>query len=276
MEIRSLNTIKLEELYQTFREAFAHYDPPIHFHQELDLLRWKIAGVDLEFSYGAFVQDKLVAFILHASYGQLLYNFATGVIPTYRGQHLIEKIYSTIREEHRLSLKVSLEVNQGNERALHLYKKLGFKMERSLVTLTGHLELPSPQMEASYQVQNLTFSEEMEQITLYQPGIESSREGLLKHPEFHECHFLIKEGQLVAYAIYTPLLNLIRRMGARDPIYQNLDLLLSEMKMNGEDLRIMNIDSASKELISYLRNRGQEVFISQYEMTSQFFLQVPR
>lgn len=276
MKIRSLNTIKLEVLYQTFQEAFSHYDPPINFHQELDLLRWKIAGVDLEISYGAFDQDKLVAFVLHASYGQLLYNFATGVIPTYRGQHLIEKIYSTIREEHRLSLKVSLEVNQNNERALHLYKKLGFKMERSLVTLKGRLKLPPLKMEASYQVQNLIFTEDMDQITLYQPGVESSHKALLKQPEFHECHFLIKGGQLLAYAIYTPLLNLIRGVGARDPIYQNLDLLFMEMKMNGEDLRIMNIDSASKELISYLRNRGQEVFISQFEMTSQFFLQVPR
>ncbi|MCM2351306.1 MAG: hypothetical protein NDI69_14890 [Bacteriovoracaceae bacterium] len=276
MEIRSLNTIKLEVLYQTFQEAFEHYDPPIHFHQESDLLRWKIAGVDLEISYGAFDQDKLVAFVLHASYGQLLYNFATGVIPSYRGQHLIEKIYSGIREEHRLPLKVSLEVNQNNERALHLYKTLGFQMERSLMALKGRLKLPPLKKEVSYQVQNLIFTEDMRQISLYRSGVECSCEALLKHPEFHECHFLIKEGELVAYAIYTPLLNLIRGIGAQAPIFDHLDLLLLEMKMNGEDLRIMNIDSSSKELISYLKHRGQEIFISQYEMTSQFFLQVPR
>src|SRR3989344_1455706 len=266
MVIRALTGTSWETIYVSFAEAFENYVIPMTFNKETTLNRWEISSLDLDLSYGAFDQGKLVAFVLHIAGEEELYNLLIGVIPSHRGQHLIEKIYEKIEKElpHKRS---SLEVIRENRKALKLYEKLGFKIKRELLSFKGVLQIPKTEFPGDYVIGPLSYSHEMSRIKLNSPAFENSQACLSQHPEFHECHCLIKDERMLAYIIFTPQLNSIREIGALPPVEKYLDPLLTKMKLNGEDLRMMNIDAESRELQFYLQQRGLELFVTQLEMT---------
>lgn len=266
MEIRTLSGTTWETIYSAFNEAFENYVIPMSFNKETTLKRWDISSVDLDLSYGTFDQGKLVAFVLHISCPEVIYHLLIGVIPSHRGQHLIEKIYEKIEKElpHK---RFTLEVIRENKKALGLYEKLGLKPKRELLSLKGILHIPETEFPGDYVIRPLNYSAEMDRLQLSSPAFENAEVCLSQRPEFHECHCLIKDEQLLAYIIFTPLLNSIREMGALTPVDKYLDPLITKMKLNGEDLRIMNIDAESKELLNYLEKRGLELFVTQLEMT---------
>lgn len=266
MEIRTLTKTSLETIYLSFTEAFENYVIPMTFNKDITLKRWEISSIDFDLSYGAFDQGKLVAFVLHIPGEAELYNLLIGVIPSHRGKHLIEKIYEQIEKELPYK-KSTLEVIRENRKAIKLYEKLGFKIKRELLSFKGALQIPEEEFPGDYVIGPLNYSFEMDRLKLSSPAFENSQVCLSRNPEFHECHYLIKDGQIQAYIIFTPLLNSIREMGALTPVEKHLDPLLIKMKLNAEELRIMNIDARSKELLDYLQKRGLELFVTQQEMT---------
>ncbi len=266
MEIRTLTETSWDTIYFSFMEAFENYVIPMNFNKDSTLKRWEISSIDLALSYGAFDQEKLVAFVLHIPSEEELYNLLIGVIPSHRGQHLIEKIYEKFEKElsHK---KSSLEVIRENVKAVKLYEKLGFKIKRELLSFKGVLQIPETESPGDYVIGPLNYSREMSRLELSPPAFENSQACLSQHPEFHETHCLIKDGHMLAYIIFTPQLNSIREIGALTPVEKYLDSLLTKMKLNGEDLRIMNIGAESEELHEYLQKRGLELFVTQMEMT---------
>lgn len=266
MEIRTLTDTSWDTIYFSYGEAFENYVIPMNFNKDSTLKRWEISSIDLDLSYGVFDQEKLVAFVLHIPSEEELYNLLVGVIPSHRGQHLIEKIYEKLEKElpHK---KSSLEVIRENAKAVRLYEKLGFKIKRELLSFKGVLQIPETESPGDYVIDPLNYSQEMSRLKLSSPAFENSKACLIQHPEFHESHFLIKDERMLAYIIFTPQLNAIREIGSLIPIEKYLDPLLTKMRLNGEDLRIMNIDAESEELHGYLQKRGLEQFVTQLEMT---------
>ena len=266
IEIKNLLQTSRAKIYEAFTQAFQNYVVPIEFQEETTYERWKEAGVDFALSFGAFDKDKLVAFILQVPVKNNLHNFGTGVIPSHRGQHLIEKIYEHIISECLTCDSFSLEVIKENTKALNLYKKLGFEIKRELICLKGILSLPQEEhYEKVYEIHSLSEREAIEDLMLSFPATENSLPVLRKHPERHELHLLKKDDQILAYAYYTPTTLLLSDLGALGPYDKNLDQLLHLMKLQNEKLRVMNMDSTSP-LITYFEKRGLSRFVTQYEM----------
>lgn len=265
MEIRTLEHTPLKEIYECFTDAFANYVIPLQFDEEMTMERWKLADVDYRLSYGAFDGEHLVGFIIHIKTGDQLFNFGTGVIPSHRGQRLVQKMYQKIEADH--GEKFSLEVIKENTRALQIYELIGFKKDRDLISVQGILNINTPvDKKYHYEVKSLNYSDEMARIRLYNPSIENSSDILLRYPDHYELHELRLEKKLVAYAVYYPKTGSIKEIGASSPVEDNLDQLFLEMKLNGEKLRVMNIDGKAKELISYFCDRDVNIFVSQHEM----------
>lgn len=267
MEIKSLQHSSVDTIFEAFCEAFKNYVIPLDFNRDLHLKRWKTAGVDFSLSYGVFDQNKLVAFVLHVPMNDVIFNFGTGVVPSHRGQHLIEKIYNKAIPELKRFKTVSLEVIKGNDRAIALYERMGFETVRELLSFQGELNICcGPSNEFHYAVKPLTYSQEMNNIRLFEPASEASSEVLMKAKENHETHELRYQNTLVAYAVYTPYNGAIREMGALDPVDRHLDQLLLHMKLGDQRIRVMNIDDRSKPMIHFWMNKGLDNFVSQFEM----------
>lgn len=267
MKITPLTQTNPLLIYQAFTRAFENYVIPLEFNQERTFERWLEAGVDFNLSYGAFDEEELVAFILQVPVDKTLYNFGTGVVPSHRGQHLIEKIYHVIGEELPATERYILEVIKENTPALSLYKKMGFKIVRELISLRGDFTFITNQENGlSYDVTPIKNTTEMKQIRLASPGTEFSYPVLEKHPERHELHTLKNGSELLAYAIYTPGVMSLKELGANQRKESYLDQLFLHMKVNREKIRIMNIDSAAQDLVDYFQKRGLEIFVKQFEM----------
>lgn len=267
MEIKSLETTPRDTIFEAFCEAFANYVIPMDVTREVHLKRWETAGVDFSLSFGVFDQDKLVAFILHVPFHDEIFNFGTGVIPSHRGQGLIQKIYDFAFDKIRHFSKIKLEVIIGNDRAISLYEKLGFQKVRELLSFQGELNICcGPTNEFHYQVKPLEYTDEMIKMRLFEPTSEASPEVLLRVSKIHETHELRYGNTLVAYATYTPYNVAIRELGAIDPIDRHLDQLLLHMKLNEQKVRLMNIEDKAKGLIEFLTEKGLNNFVSQYEM----------
>jgi ribosomal protein S18 acetylase RimI-like enzyme len=89
--------------------------------------RFKQARVNYHYSFGVFDASRLVAFIIQGMDihdGQLTaFNTGTGVLPAYRGQKLVDRLYDHAipRLKERGIQKCQLEVIQENERAIRVY-----------------------------------------------------------------------------------------------------------------------------------------------------------
>lgn len=265
MEIRTLEHSPLKDIYECFTDAFANYVIPLQFDEEMTMERWKLADVDYRLSYGAFEGDHLVAFIIHLKTSEELFNFGTGVIPTHRGQRLVEKMYQQIEADHAGTY--SLEVIKENTKALKIYQHLGFKIKRDLISVQGVLNINTAlDKHFHYDIRPLVYAEEMAKIRLYLPSVENSSDILTRYSDQYELHELRLDKKLMAYAVYYPKTGSIKEVGALSPIEENLDQLFLQMKLNGEKLRVMNIDGKAIGLISYFCDRDVNIFVSQYEM----------
>ena len=100
-----LQNIKLPELCRVFNLAFSDYIVP--FQLTVPLLEQKLQGENVRLSHciGAFDGPTLAGFILHGAdtwpKPALLYNGGTGVIPAYRGQHLVQRMYAHYRQQYK-------------------------------------------------------------------------------------------------------------------------------------------------------------------------------
>lgn len=260
MEIKNLKFTNLENIFIAFRESFLNYFVPFTSSFEDTKKRWEHAGVNLNFSFGVFDEGKLVAFILNSEIDSTLYNFAMGVIPSHRGQHLIEKIFPMLPQNFE---RYILEVITENEKAIHLYTKLGYKKVRALDSFQGVLSLPSKKIPGKYDVTD--YHKTDESLRWFLPSTESLIQFKMKN--LCETHTLKVNGKIVAYAHFIPETISIKEAGAVHEEY--LDTLFLEMKLHSEKLRVMNIDTSSSRFIHYLEARGLSKFIGQFEMVRE-------
>lgn len=135
---KTLDKTSIEILHKAFVNAFSDYQVKI------DLPIWKFKqmlqrrGYIAEMSIGAFLNEKLVGFVLNGYRiwnGKLtVYDIGTGVVSNYRRQGVTNNILSNIKniiKEEQVK-QYLLEVIKSNESAVNLYKKQNFEIQREL------------------------------------------------------------------------------------------------------------------------------------------------
>ena len=143
MTISTLERTPLAEIVSVFNQSFADYRIKIQFTESS--LKQKIAreNISLQYSVGAFDQGKLVGFILNGydylDQQRAVYNAGTGVVPSYRGQQLTKQLYDYLLPVFKKG-KIDrglLEVLDSNSTAIHIYLKLGYRINRDLTCYEG-------------------------------------------------------------------------------------------------------------------------------------------
>lgn len=145
MQIKNLTNTNFQSLVDCFNESFANYFVPINATADYLKLRWKGARIKPELSFGAFDGDKIVSFMfigVDEHYGKLTaHNDGTGVIPAYRGNQLVDKMYEVAIPKFRAKgiKQCSLEVIQENARAIKVYERIGFQNIRGVNCFGGEI-----------------------------------------------------------------------------------------------------------------------------------------
>ena len=136
---RLLTAADFHPLYECFFEAFSDYQINLQMTEEQFEQRVKRDGVELELSAGAFDGERLIGFYMNGRgiwHDQVTaYDAGTGVVPDHRRRGVAIELFDfmVLRLKERGIEQYLLEVLTSNERAVALYRKLGFEETRTLV-----------------------------------------------------------------------------------------------------------------------------------------------
>ncbi|MHA2306550.1 MAG: GNAT family N-acetyltransferase [Candidatus Hodarchaeales archaeon] len=282
MIIKDLGSIELSIITESFNEAFADYIMQFTATEEYLRNRWMGAGVDYNLSFGAFINDKLVGFIIHGidKYKGVntAFNVGTGVIPIHRGNRIIKKIYDhaiPILKNNGIEL-CGLEVIQENDKAIKAYKSVGFREKQELISFTFDLDSIPDQAESDakfhHKIEKNIKNVDWDLVKTFwdfEPSWENSSSSLLRNPDQYEFIGIYKEDdELLGYAIIIPKTGYIpqfaiaknkRGKGYAKGLFKNLTQI-------SKKLAIINVDGHSSETLNFLKAYGFKVLISQFEM----------
>ncbi|ASK30718.1 GNAT family N-acetyltransferase [Chryseobacterium sp. T16E-39] len=276
MEFRNLVNLSITDLLSVFNLSFSDYLVPFHLTAEQLQSKINAEKIDMNLSVGVFQRDQIVSFILHAEKVEegkrIIYNAGTGVIPEYRGQGLVRKMYDFILPEFqdRKVDVVTLEVIEGNEPAIKAYTNIGFKIVRKLLCFKGNIKDIEKASEIQIQKMDNFQWELFKSFWDIEPSWQSSVMVLEQMKE--DCVILgaYKENELVGYSIFNPSIGkvyqvAVEKKSKRKGIGSNIFKTIGEMS-EGKMIVINNADGASECTSQFLEAVGLENWISQFEM----------
>ena len=213
IEIKSLEGLTFNELYEAFERAFADYEVKMTKPDVERMLHRR--GFFPSLSFGAFDNDQLVAFTFNGigTFNNLrtAYDTGTGTVPDYRGQGLAKHIfqYSIPYLQQARVKQYLLEVLQNNEKAVALYKKMGFKVTREFtyfILNKDQFRLANQSISSAYilsqvNVASTSFDPDFEDhLPSWQNSFDSVNRAVSDFMAFAIYH----QEKMVAYCIFDP------------------------------------------------------------------------
>jgi ribosomal protein S18 acetylase RimI-like enzyme len=278
--IRSLQESDLDQMYDTFIEAFSDYQISFNLtRKQFDQRFLEKLNISFNLSVGAFHEEKLVGFIFHAlnEYRgeQMLYNGGTGVVPAHRGQKLVNMMYDHIKTLMRQNdiKKSVLEVITTNHKAYKAYEKEGFVDLRLLkcFKLTSLLEKVENDIVQIELIKNPDYTR-YKSITDYEPSFIDT----FKQLPYNSNDVVIEarmENEMVGFMAFQPHLGRISQLAvnksARNKGIGTALLLKAQEISENKNLTLLNVDEEEFDMINFLINRGFENQLDQYEMYLQ-------
>ena len=270
LRFQTLDGHDLVDLCSTFNEAFANYFTKVHMDPQK--LEEKILndGVRMDLSVGAFDEDQLVGFILHAydikDGFPICYNAATGVIYSHRGQQLTNRMYDFAFPllKNAGTKGCVLEVITENAPAIKVYERAGFAINRQLDCYRDTLTIKEKDDNGS--IVELAGWD-------WEPSWQNDRSACGNSRSFLQTLAFELGGKLIAYVIYHPLQNRIvqfavdpghRRKGIASKLFRYLRNRMKEGTM------IINVDHNDISTARFLEATGFELFLSQFEMVLEW------
>lgn len=273
LSYRLLSAADSASLYQCFLEAFSDYQVDMRMSEQQLAQRLGRDGVQMEISAGAFDDERMIGFYMNAAGDwqgkQTAYDAGTGVIPDYRrrgvGKELFEFMVPKLKE--RSVSQYLLEVLCSNERAVALYRKLGFIEVRKLAVLRSNHALDArddPELRRIEQPDWKLFQSFWDGY----PSWQNSIAAVERIPNESMILGAFVDGKCVGYGVvYTPAANLMqlavspgcRRKGIGSRILRALSAR--------EILKVNNVDNELKGTLAFFEANGFKVVLEQFEMS---------
>jgi ribosomal protein S18 acetylase RimI-like enzyme len=271
---RFLTSADSTSLYECFLAAFSDYQVDLRISREQFEQRIARDGVQLEISVGAFDESTMVSFYMNAlgdwQGKKTAYDAGTGVVPRHRRQGIAEQLFAFMapRLKEVAVEQYLLEVLTSNERAIALYRKLGFVDTRRFalfrrsepVKPSGDVEIrrvEKPEWEL--------FKSFWDGYPSWQNSIETVER--VANDRVVVCAYVDEHcvGYGVAFKPSSCLMQLAvvreyRRKGIGSSI---LSALQREV---AESLKVNNIDEELKETLAFYEAMGFKMVLEQFEM----------
>lgn len=279
MEIKSLDSICFDELFETFEQAFADYEVQLNKSELLTMLKRR--GFDSKASFGAFDGDKIVSFTCNGIgdfYSMpTAYDTGTGTLKGYQGRGLATQVFNySIPHLKALGIKeYLLEVLQHNTGALSVYQKLGFEVIREFY----YFELKSDLINQTVRPLDIPYTLQPIDIDGYssivdfwdfRPSWQNSIEAIKRNVEDFICLGVFVEDKLVGYGVFEPVSGDVTQI-AVDKRFRRKgigSLLFQKMLENNkhDSIKIINSDIECDSITAFLQSKGIEPTGKQFEM----------
>ena len=266
MKIKSLASTPVEEVITCFLSAFDNYFVQL----PNDVGYWKnrfvTARVDWELSFGMFDEEKLVGFIIngidHHNGKPTAYNTGTGILPEYRGNAIVDKLYAHAipRLKEKGIEKCLLEVICVNEKAIKVYERIGFRITRTLKTFSGNL----PKTVSGNTLQEWHFQEVLKS-ELYRPQHytwDNSAGAIQLLGEKVKTCTLGEAAEPEAFISIDDAGNIIQLESRTG----NYDTLLTAAGELFHEVKLKNVDAEREELVKTLQKWHFSNPVNQFEM----------
>lgn len=281
MEIRNLENIDFDTLFDAFEKAFEDYE--IHFDKEEVRSMLKRRGYNPKLSFAAFDKDRIVAFTLNGtgSFNGIptAYDTGTGTIKEYRGQGLASKIFThSIPFLKEAGIRqYLLEVLQNNDKAISVYRKMNFKTTRELdcfrqsISLihntTGDAECDILQVDAAPILQTNDYCDIL-------PSWQNSIESLTRAGSDLTSLGAYIDNRMVGHCLIDRLTGDIARIAVSKEYRRKgiaSRLLKEALKLMKTDfIKILNIDTNDRYLHLFLESKNIPIASKQFEMLLPF------
>lgn len=272
---RLLTAADFSSLYKCFLEAFSDYQVNMQMSEQEFAQRLNRDGVQLEISAGAFDDDRIIGFYMNALgdwHGKLTaYDAGTGMVPDYRGRSIGKDLFAFVvsRLKERAVSQYLLEVLTSNERAVTLYRKLGFVEVRRFAVLRSQQELEPREDLPNIEMRRM----EEPDWKLFQsfwdgyPSWQNSIAAVERVPNDRLIIGAHVDGNCVGYGIvFTPAANLMQLAVAPAYRRKGIGSRILRALSTGETLKVNNIDKELKGTLAFFEANGFNVVLEQFEM----------
>lgn len=266
MVVKPLNTIPFQDIIDCFNKSFEGYFVKMPTDANYFKQRWEAANVDYSLSFGAFINNQLVGFIIHAidtrNNNLTAYNTGTGVIPEFRGQQIVNKIYQTaipILKEKGIT-RCSLEVIKENTKAIKAYQNVGFNICKNYKCFNGEIALLDNE--------NIELLEIDDKQYLWKENAryswDNQRKSVLKTN--YKYYNALQENQTIGSFIINLDNGYIPQFYTNQTDLSNWKLLFQAIKKVSSSIKINNVDETLVSKIDILNHIGLNNSVDQYEM----------
>lgn len=268
MEIRTLHDSGIEQIVDAINQAFAGYYVPMPTEVSYWADRFARTGVDYGLSFGAFDGEQLVAFIIQAigdrGGDRVAFNTGTGVLPAYRGQKWIDRIYNYAipRLRDRDITRCQLEVIDANARAIRVYERIGFHRDRYLKCYAGELAVPDQPGLACRTTTLPELADFPGPVSRY--AWDFTTETLNQQPEQYQVWKVHNGADWVGYFVLNPSNHYVMQLEA---LPGHGPSVLAGIRQHCASVKIINIAAERTALIDQLERAGLQNTVNQYEMS---------
>ncbi len=280
LECRFLSEAYFQELYDTFMAAFADYKVSMDFTVEQFRGHIVLNAVDLASSVGWLDGGRLVGFTLNGFgpwHGKhTVYDAGTGVIPEYRRQGLSTRMFEMMLPEFegRGYQQCLLEVITDNEKAIGLYKNLGFNTTRTLSLLEckgGMTAEPNAGSHAELRDIETPDWDLLKTFWDGEPSWQNSTDAIDRSRAKKQIVGAYLDGQCVGYIVFSSNVGRVaqiavdRRHRGRGIGTRLMEALFARTP-EGNHPQVINADRSIESANRFFESRGFVEVLSQYEM----------
>lgn len=268
MQLKTLATTPLPQIVDCLNKAFAGYFVPLPEEVAFWEAKFQRGRVDYSLSFGAFDQDQLVGFIINGidqrNSKYTAFNSGTGVLPTHRGEQLVDQLYgfSLPLLKAKGIEHCELEVIQQNDRAIRVYERIGFQKKRLLHCFGGKYTGPKH----AVQIKQIPFTELRKRIGEDDAihAWDHNHQAVAKGGAFFETYQVTDTaGEYIGYFVINAGHKFLAQF---DCATKDIEKLFSGVAQLTETCRMNNIDEKRKDLVQGLQELGFKNTINQYEM----------
>lgn len=268
MVIQTLYSTPMPAIVDCILTAFEGYFVQLPHDIDYWENRFNASRVDLNYSYGAFDNDRLVAVVIHGidTYeGKLTaFNQCTGVVASHRGKHIIDKIYQVaIPSLKSIGVKqCRLEVIQDNLKAINVYKRIGFSIDKSFLCFKGKLSNNN----SAYTIEKSN-RDSIFDINSHYNGFyswENGNNAVLQNTGNLDYYLIKNEmGRIVGYSIISPKNSQILQI---ESLTNDLIGVIQSLSIKYKEIKINNVLQHRVDYIASLQSLGLDNYINQFEM----------
>ena len=279
MEIKSLEEVPFNLIYNAFSIAFEEYEVQLNQRQLIKMLNRR--GFEPILSFAFFDNRDIVAFILNGIGNfrgiATAYDTGTGTLKEYRGKGLATKLfnYSIPFLRQRNIRQYLLEVIQSNTNAVSVYTTLGFRITREfnyyiqdksafIGPENGNSRFDLVKLGGLYQVDELT------SFWDFYPSWQNGFEAIERDPESFEIIGVYDGQTLAGYCVHEPDSGDITQIAVNKNYRSKkisthlLNAAVSDSLCNV--VKIINTETSCRTINDFLLSAGMEIKGKQFEM----------